>query len=201
MTHIAPKVELRNIDLRYFTFDGETEALSDFSLAVLPGEFVAIVGQSGCGKSTLLSLIAGILEPTDGDVLVNGAQVEGPSPLCGYMLQQDHLFEWRTILDNVLLGAEIQGLDPGAAATRAESLLRGYGLGDFLSHFPHQLSGGMRQRAALARTLCILKFSYWTNRFPRWTFKRVSRFLTRLPKFSGAKARRSFWSRMIFPKP
>ena len=154
MTGTAPKVELRDIDLRYFTLDGETEALSGFSLAVLPGEFVAVVGQSGCGKSTLLSLIAGILDPTDGDVLVNGARVQGPSPLCGYMLQQDHLFEWRTILDNVLLGAEIQGLDPGAAATRAESLLRGYGLGDFMTNFPHQLSGGMRQRAALARTLC-----------------------------------------------
>ena len=154
MPPAAPKVELRDIDLRYFTLDGETEALSEFSLSVSPGEFVAIVGQSGCGKSTLLSLIAGILEPTDGKVLVNGVAVDGPSPLCGYMLQQDYLFEWRTILDNVLLGAEIQGLDRQAATERAESLLRGYGLADFMAHFPHQLSGGMRQRAALARTLC-----------------------------------------------
>jgi NitT/TauT family transport system ATP-binding protein len=154
MTRTEPKVELRDIDLRYFTLDGETEALSKFSLAVEPGDFVAIVGQSGCGKSTLLSLIAGILEPTDGKVLVNGAAVVGPSSLCGYMLQQDYLFEWRTILDNVLLGAEIQGLDSRAAKERAETLLRGYGLGDFMTHYPHQLSGGMRQRAALARTLC-----------------------------------------------
>lgn len=154
MTGTAPKVELRNIDLRYFTLDGETEAVCGFSLTVLPGEFVAIVGQSGCGKSTLLSLIAGILEPTAGDVLVDGSPVTGPSSVCGYMLQHDYLFEWRTILDNVLLGAEIQGLERVAARNRAESLLRGYGLGEFMAHFPHQLSGGMRQRAALARTLC-----------------------------------------------
>jgi len=154
MTSTAPKVELRNIDLRYFTLDGETEAVCGFSLAVSPGEFVAIVGQSGCGKSTLLSLIAGILEPTAGDVLVEGSPVAGPSPLCGYMLQHDYLFEWRTIIDNVLLGAEIQGLERVASRNRAESLLRGYGLGEFMAHFPHQLSGGMRQRAALARTLC-----------------------------------------------
>ncbi len=154
MTGTVPKVELRNIDLRYFTLDGETEAVNGFSLAVSPGEFVAIVGQSGCGKSTLLSLVAGILEPTAGDVLVDGLPVAGPSPVCGYMLQHDYLFEWRTILDNVLLGAEIQGLDRVVARKRAESLLRGYGLGEFMAHFPHQLSGGMRQRAALARTLC-----------------------------------------------
>jgi len=154
MTGATPKVELRNIDLRYFTLDGETEAVCGFSLDVSPGEFVAIVGQSGCGKSTLLSLVAGILEPTAGEVLVNGSPVAGPSSICGYMLQQDYLFEWRSILDNVLLGAEIQGHDRLAARKRAELLLRGYGLGDFMAHFPHQLSGGMRQRAALARTLC-----------------------------------------------
>lgn len=154
MASAKPKVELRNIDLRYFTLDGETEAVRGFSLTVSPGEFVAIVGQSGCGKSTLLSLIAGILEPTAGEVLVDGAPVAGPSPICGYMLQQDYLFEWRSILDNVLLGSKIQGHDRTAARERAESLLRGYGLGDFMAHFPHQLSGGMRQRAALARTLC-----------------------------------------------
>ena len=122
MTDTVPKVELRNIDLRYFNLDVETEAVCGFSLAVSPGEFVAIVGQSGCGKSTLLSLIAGILEPTAGDVLVNGLPVTGPSPICGYMLQQDYLFEWRSILDNVLLGPEIQGHDRVAARDRAKNL-------------------------------------------------------------------------------
>ena len=119
-----------------------------------PGEFVAIIGQSGCGKSTLLSLISGIIEPTEGAVLVDGVPVAGPSRKVGYMLQQDYLFEWRTILENALLGAEIQGADMRLARERATQLLTRYGLGQFLHHLPRQLSGGMRQRVALARTLC-----------------------------------------------
>ena len=95
----APKVELRGVGLRYFGREGETEALQDVSLKVAPGEFIAIIGQSGCGKSTLLSLISGILKPTDGEVLVDGQAVTGPTRKVGYMLQQDYLFEWRTILD------------------------------------------------------------------------------------------------------
>ena len=150
----ASKVSLRDIHLRYFTLDGETEAVRGLSLDIAPGEFVAIVGQSGCGKSTLLSLIAGILDPTEGEVLVNGTPVAGPSPTCGYMLQHDHLFEWRTILENALLGAEIMGRPKTESRDRATDLLRRYGLGEFMDHYPHQLSGGMRQRAALARTMC-----------------------------------------------
>jgi NitT/TauT family transport system ATP-binding protein len=149
-----PKVELRGVGLSYFGREGETEALKDVSLKIAPGEFVAIIGQSGCGKSTLLSLISGILAPTEGGVLVDGAPVTGPSRKVGYMLQQDYLFEWRTILDNVLLGAEIQGVHLGRARERAAQLLTRYGLGQFMNHLPRQLSGGMRQRAALARTLC-----------------------------------------------
>jgi len=148
------KVELRDVGLRYFGTEGETEALKGISLAVAPGEFVAIIGQSGCGKSTLLSLISGILQPTEGAVLVDGVPVSGPSRKVGYMLQQDYLFEWRTILDNAVLGAEIQGADMTAARARAAALLTRYGLGQFLNHLPRQLSGGMRQRVALARTLC-----------------------------------------------
>ena len=110
-----PKVELRGVGLRYFGREGETEALKDISLAIAPGEFVAIIGQSGCGKSTLLSLISGILAPTEGGVLVDGIAVTGPTRKVGYMLQQDYLFEWRTILDNTLLGAEIQGAHMGRA--------------------------------------------------------------------------------------
>ena len=121
---------------------------------IAPGEFVAIIGQSGCGKSTLLSLISGIIEPTEGAVLVDGVPVAGPSRKVGYMLQQDYLFEWRTILENAVLGAEIQGADMGRARDRATQLLTRYGLGQFLHHLPRQLSGGMRQRVALARTLC-----------------------------------------------
>src|SRR5262249_36351899 len=124
--------------------------------SVAPGEFVAIIGQSGCGKSTLLSLISGILKPTDGAVMLDGKPVAGPNRKVGYMLQQDYLFEWRTILENAVLGAEIQGADMGKARTRAAALLTRYGLGRFLHYLPRQLSGGMRQRVALARapTVC-----------------------------------------------
>lgn len=148
------KIELRDVDLRYFSPSGETEALSKISLSLQAGEFVSVIGQSGCGKSTLLSLIAGILRPTAGDVLIDGAAVVGPSPKVGYMPQEDHLFEWRTILGNATLGAEVQGMALGKARETATRLLTSYGLGGFLNHHPRQLSGGMRQRAALARTLC-----------------------------------------------
>src|ERR1700739_2199746 len=148
-----PKVELRGVDLRYFGRDGETEALKGISFAIAAGEFVAIIGQSGCGQSTLLSLISGTLPPAGGGVLIDGARFAGRSRKVGYMLQQDYLFEWRTILENALLGAEIQGLDMTAARARATTLLTRYGLGQFLNHRPRQLSGGMRQRVALARTL------------------------------------------------
>ena len=150
----APKVELRDVGLRYFGLEGETEALSNISLSIKAGEFVAIIGPSGCGKSTLLSLISGILKPTGGAVLLDGRPVTGPSRKVGYMLQQDYLFEWRTILENAVLGAEIQGADLARARERATALLTRYGLGQFLHHRPRQLSGGMRQRVALARTLC-----------------------------------------------
>jgi NitT/TauT family transport system ATP-binding protein len=149
----APKVELRDVGLRYLTEAGETEALRKVSLTVRAGEFVSIVGQSGCGKSTLLSLIAGILQPTSGEVLVDREKVRGPTRKIAYMLQSDFLFEWRTIIENVMIGPEIQRLDLARARGRAEELLRRYGLGEFMNHYPHQLSGGMRQRAALARTL------------------------------------------------
>jgi NitT/TauT family transport system ATP-binding protein len=150
----SPKVELRDVNLRYFGLEGEIEALKGISLSVAAGEFVAVIGQSGCGKSTLLSLISGILTPTEGAVLVDGKPVTGPSRKVAYMLQQDYLFEWRTILENAVLGAEIQGADMTKARQRATGLLTRYGLGQFLHYLPRQLSGGMRQRVALARTLC-----------------------------------------------
>src|SRR3979411_3188474 len=112
--------------MRYFSLEGETEALKDVSFSVAAGEFVAIIGQSGCGKSTLLSLISGILKPTAGSVLVDGKSVSGSSRKVGYMLQQDYLFEWRTILENVVLGAEIQGADMAKARARAKELLTKY---------------------------------------------------------------------------
>lgn len=149
-----PVVAIRDVMLHYFSPDRETLALSNISLEVARGEFVAIVGSSGCGKSTLLSLISGLMQPSRGDIYIEGRKVSAPSPRAGYMFQKDTLLEWRTVLDNVLIGAELLGLDMRAARTRAEDLLRRYGLGEFMHSLPHQLSGGMRQRAALARTLC-----------------------------------------------
>jgi NitT/TauT family transport system ATP-binding protein len=129
-------------------------ALLDTSLDIRRGELLCLIGPSGCGKSTLLSLISGLVAPTEGAVLIDGKPVTGPNRKVGYMLQQDYLFEWRTILENALLGAEIQGLPMAKARERAAQLLTRYGLGQFLNHLPRQLSGGMRQRVALARTLC-----------------------------------------------
>jgi NitT/TauT family transport system ATP-binding protein len=152
--HAPPKVELRQVGLHYFGPQGESQALAEISLTVCAGEFLAIIGPSGCGKSSLLSLISGILEPTAGEVRIDGKPVTAPSRAVGYMLQQDYLFEWRTILQNTLLGAEIQHADMRQARERAMDLLTLCGLGHVAHHLPRQLSGGMRQRAALARTLC-----------------------------------------------
>jgi NitT/TauT family transport system ATP-binding protein len=149
----AARVELRDVSLRYFAPAGETQALDRINLRLDAGEFVSLIGQSGCGKSTLLSLVAGILKPSSGQVCVDGVPVTGPTPRVGYMLQQDYLFEWRTILDNAVLGAQIQGRDLKLARERAIHLLHKCGMGAFLHHYPRQLSGGMRQRVALARTL------------------------------------------------
>jgi len=147
-------VAVRDVTLNYYTPAQETLALSNVSLDVAAGEFVAIVGSSGCGKSTLLSLISGLLKPSQGAIYVGGEKITRPSPRAGYMFQKDTLLEWRTVLENALIGAELLGLDMKMARARAEELLIRYGLGEFLDSFPAQLSGGMRQRAALARTLC-----------------------------------------------
>jgi NitT/TauT family transport system ATP-binding protein len=114
---------------------------------------VAIVGQSGCGKSTLLSLISGLLKPTSGSVLIDQEEVQGPNSRVGYMLQNDYLFEWRTILDNALLGLEIRKEKTPEAVEEVKGMLKAYGLGGFEHYYPPQLSGGMRQRVALIRTL------------------------------------------------
>lgn len=148
-----PRIEIANVSLRYFSPQGETQALDGISLDIAAGEFVAVIGQSGCGKSTLLSMIAGILNPSGGCVRIDGQPVTAPSRRVGYMLQQDYLYEWRTILDNALLGAEIQKLDLKQARERAVHLLEKCGMRDFIHHYPRELSGGMRQRVALARTL------------------------------------------------
>ncbi|TCU75687.1 NitT/TauT family transport system ATP-binding protein [Tissierella praeacuta] len=148
-------VEINNIGMTYHTLEGETEAIKDINLNILEGEIVGIVGPSGCGKSTLLSIIAGLIEPTNGNVLINGEKVNKSNRNIGYMFQKDQLLEWRTILKNVVLGLEIQGKLNHNSYDLAEKMLKSYGLGEFLNSYPSQLSGGMRQRVALIRTLLL----------------------------------------------
>lgn len=148
-------LELKHIHYAYHNLDGETPALVDISFALNKGEFVAIVGPSGCGKSTLLSLIAGLLEPEKGLIKVNGRYLRESTTNIGYMLQHDELFEWRTIYNNVLLGLEVQHMLTARTRERAQELLDIYGLGQFRNSRPSELSGGMRQRAALIRTLVL----------------------------------------------
>lgn len=148
-----PLLQLESVSLRYQTAEAETVAIERLDLSVAPGEFVAIVGPSGCGKSTVLSMIAGLLPPTAGSITLNGKAVDRPLPGIGYMLQRDYLFEWRSIWENVALGLDVRK-QPGGRE-RAESLLKTYGLYEFKDSRPSELSGGMRQRAALLRTLAI----------------------------------------------
>lgn len=146
-------VEVYDLSMKYQSPNGEINALEDVTLSVEDGEFVSIVGPSGCGKSTLLSLIAGLIKPTSGSIYVNGKKVKGTLREVGYMLQKDHLFDWRTILENALLGLEITKTLNKQTKEYVINLLETYGLADFKDKYPGQLSGGMRQRAALIRTL------------------------------------------------
>ncbi|MCR2043175.1 ABC transporter ATP-binding protein [Anaerosalibacter massiliensis] len=148
-------VEIKNISMTYHTLDGETKAIKDINLNINKGEIVSLVGPSGCGKSTLLSIIAGLIEPTKGEILIKEKKIKGPNKEVGYMFQRDHLFEWRTIIENVLIGLEIQGRVNEKQYKNAENLLDIYGLSEFKESFPRQLSGGMRQRVALIRTLIV----------------------------------------------
>lgn len=145
---------LDHISYAYHGMHGETCALTDISFSVKKGEFIAIVGPSGCGKSTLLSLIAGLLKPESGKILFPMLS-DGEKPKVGYMLQHDHLFEWRSIYKNVILGLEINHLCTPEKLVKIEQYLKNYGLWDFKDMRPSELSGGMKQRAALIRTLAL----------------------------------------------
>lgn len=145
---MEPILEFKHLSHSYHTLEGETPALSDLCFSVLKGKFLSIVGPSGCGKSTLLSLISGLLTPEEGTIHFYGNSI-------GYMLQKDHLLEWRTILKNVLLGLEIQHKLTPESIAKAHIYLKQYGLEDFENAKPSELSGGMRQRAALIRTLLL----------------------------------------------
>ena len=150
-----PILKVRDVCLSYHTLSGETPALSHISFDLMPGEFLSIVGPSGCGKSTLLNLIAGLLAPECGSITLDEKPVSAGSTAVGYMLQKDHLLEWRSIYKNILLGLEIRKELTPEKLSHAEELLRIYGLDRFRDARPSQLSGGMRQRAALIRTLVL----------------------------------------------
>ena len=148
-------LELDHVGLSYHTLSGEIQALSQISFSVQEGEFVSLVGPSGCGKSTVLNLIAGLLIPEQGQITMQGLPREHSVLSVGYMLQKDHLFEWLTIYENVLLGLKIQKRKTKESISHVDRLLQEYGLWNFRFSHPSQLSGGMRQRAALIRTLAL----------------------------------------------
>lgn len=150
-----PLLEVKDVSLSYHSLSGETAALSHISFELMPEEFLAVVGPSGCGKSTLLNLICGLLTAEQGTILMNGSPISGDSARIGYMLQKDHLLEWRSIYRNVLLGLEIRGELTKKNLSYVDHMLKLYELDKFRNQRPSQLSGGMRQRAALIRTLAL----------------------------------------------
>lgn len=152
---MKPKLEVYGVSYSYHSLDGETLALSDISFTAENGEFLAIVGPSGCGKSTLLSLLSGLLVPDQGEIYIDGVPQSESGVNIGYMLQRDHLFEWRTIMRNAELGLEIQKKRSTGSREKLHQMLHTYGLGNFENARPSELSGGMRQRAALVRTLAL----------------------------------------------
>nr|WP_122013166.1 ABC transporter ATP-binding protein [Maliibacterium massiliense] len=146
-------LNFEDVGMDYYTLHDETPALENITFSVHEGEFIAIIGPSGCGKSTILSLAAGLLKPTRGTITLLGDTVCGPRPDVGYMLQSDYLFPWRTVRNNILLGLDIQHKRTAEAEQHVNHLIKMYGLEGFADYYPKQLSGGMRQRAALIRTL------------------------------------------------
>ncbi len=146
-------VELAGVSKTYRRGGRETHALEAIDLSIRAGEFLAIVGPSGCGKSTLLRIVAGLHLATGGETRVAGRIVDRPQTDLGIVFQQPVLLDWRTALDNVLVQVELRGLDPRAYRDRAMRLLEQVGLADFADRYPHELSGGMRQRVSIARAL------------------------------------------------
>jgi len=146
-------LEAKNISKTYQNKQGEILAIQNVSFRIKEGEFVSIIGPSGCGKSTLFSVIAGLEEKTEGEIYIENKKVEEISPKIGYMLQRDCLLEWRTILENSMFGLEVKGKKDKVNKKEVEQLLKKYGLYEFKDKYPSELSGGMRQRVALIRTL------------------------------------------------
>lgn len=152
---LPPRIEFRSVTKRFGGRTGNVVAVTDLNLAIRDGEVVSLIGPSGCGKSTLLNMGAGLYPPSEGEVLVDGERVDGPNDHVAFMLQKDLLLPWRTIRRNVEYGLEIKGVPAAERRARALELLERFHLRGFADHYPHQLSGGMRQRAALARTIAV----------------------------------------------
>lgn len=146
-------LEVKNISKKYQGKEGEVLAINNVNFTIKEGEFVSIIGPSGCGKSTLLSIIAGLEDKTTGDIYIEGEKVNGISEKIGYMLQRDCLLEWRNILNNTMFGLEIKNNIDKDSKHYVIDLLKKYDLYDFINKYPSELSGGMRQRVALIRTL------------------------------------------------
>ena len=148
-------VEIKNLNLIYQSIDSETLALEDINLDIEKQEFISIVGPSGCGKTTILSLIAGLIKPTNGSIKIDGKTPNLKDNLCGYMFQRDNLLPWRNIEKNIYFGLELKKQNTKERKDYAKNLCEKYGLSEFLKKHPSELSGGMRQRVALIRTLAL----------------------------------------------
>ena len=151
----GPRVEFLEVTKVFRQGDQDVTALKGMTFAIQDREFVSLIGPSGCGKSTTLKLISGLDFPAAGAIRVDGKAVTGPSPKVGFMLQKDLLLPWRTVIDNVTIGLEIRNIPRAERVEKARHLLHKYGLGSFEAAYPRHLSGGMRQRVALARTLAV----------------------------------------------
>ena len=148
-------LNINNIKMNYHSLKGETEAIKDISFVVNDKDFLSILGPSGCGKSTLLNIISGLLKQSSGTVTYNNEPIRNNLDKIGYMFQKDHLFDWTSVWNNVILGLKIKGLLTDENIARVEALLDNYDLTKFKDHKPTELSGGMRQKVALIRTLAL----------------------------------------------
>jgi NitT/TauT family transport system ATP-binding protein len=153
MTRGGPELSLEDVSVTYRTSRGPLDALGPMSLEIADGEFVAVLGPSGCGKSTLLKIISGLLPPSQGNVVLGGVRVTKPQQNVGIVFQQPTLLPWKSVLENVLAPIRILRAYTPEARRKAEQLLEMVGLGGFAGHYPHELSGGMKQRVAIARGL------------------------------------------------
>ncbi len=148
-------VTVEHLDMEFVARGRRQKVLDDIDLQIAPGEFFVIVGPSGCGKTTLLRILQGLAHPTSGHASVGGRIITGPGTDRGFVFQNDALYPWRTVTRNVVFGLELQGVSKKEAASRAQAMIELVGLKGFESHYPHELSGGMRQRVNLARALAI----------------------------------------------